>query len=895
MKRAEKAKPVRSTSAADCPARSSRQDQSTVAQATTESATAMVSTRTSTWPTVPAAGLIVLSALAAYYNSFVGTFVLDDIDAIVGNQSIRRLWPVGPVLSPPHGGETVSGRPVLNLSLAINYALGGLKVGGYHAANLAIHVAAALLFFGILRRTFLSPALRDRFGRTATPLALAAALLWMLHPLQTESVTYIVQRAESLAGLFYLLTLYCVIRGAAPVGQAFQPDAESAKVRLESLTYFWYTAAVLACLLGMACKEVMVTAPLMVLLYDRTFLTGSFGEAWRRRWGLYLGLAATWGLLAYLVFSTGLIARQGEMGAPDAWSYARTQPGVILHYLWLSVWPRPLCLIEDWSVAHGLGEILPGMIVVGLLLAVTVWGLLGGRASGFLGAWFFLILAPTSSILPLGQLAYEHRMYLPLAAVAVLAVAGGYAAWDRLLPRPAGQRGQPLFSPGTAPGRAGLCAAEKGTVPDLATIARWAAPVVVLAAVLTALGYATALRNADYRSAVAIWQDVVDKRPRSPAAQNNLGTALDALGRTNEAIEHYQQALQLYPDFAEAHNNLGLALAIVGKTAEAIEHYQQALRLKPDFAGAEANLGLALAAVGKTSEASEHYQRASRLKPDDANAQYTLGNGLAGLGRTSEAIEHYHEALRLRPDYPDAHNALGAVLAALGRTDEAIEHYQQALQASPGFVEAHNNLANVLTAVGRHSEAIEHCRQALRLKPDFAEAYNNLARVLTGLGRSGEAIECLQQALRLKPEVAIARYNLARLLASVGRTSESVEQYRRLLQQMPDSVDVLSGLAWLLATSEPAEGGDAVRAVELAERARALGGQENARCLDILAAAYAAAGRFGDAVTTAQRALQLAESAGQAPLARLIQGRLELYRAGRPYREVPRAPAEPKP
>ncbi len=161
-----------------------------------------------------AAGLIVLATAAAFSSSFAGSFVFDDPAAIVENPTIRHLWPIWPTLCPPRHGETVTGRPLLNLSLAINFAISGDKVWSYHAANLAIHILAALLLFGVLRQTFLLPVMRDRWGAAALPLASVIALLWAVHPLQTESVTYTVQRAESLVALFYLLTLYCFIRGA---------------------------------------------------------------------------------------------------------------------------------------------------------------------------------------------------------------------------------------------------------------------------------------------------------------------------------------------------------------------------------------------------------------------------------------------------------------------------------------------------------------------------------------------------------------------------------------------------------------------------------------------------------------------------------------------------------
>jgi Flp pilus assembly protein TadD len=644
MNMRKKARPAHAASAARRPAGTGEGD---LRHAPGIGATAETSAPAPRWLTIVAAGVVVLAAVAAYYNSFAGPFINDDVMSVVENRTIRRLWPIWPVLSPPCSGETVGGRPLLNLSLAINYAIGGLQVCGYHVTNVLIHIAAALLLLGILRRTFRLPTLRDRFGTAAVPLALAGTLLWTVHPLQTESVTYVSERAESLVGLLYLLTLYCVIRGAAaapgsarlgtvPFFAAQEPVLPSIKLGEKGdcplCALLWYSAAVLACLLGMACKEVMVTAPLIVLLYDRTFLAGSFGEAWRRRRGLYVGLAATWGLLIYLVFSTGLIARQPEMGAPDAWGYARSQPAVILHYLRLAVWPNPLCLDYAWPVANTLGEILPGAIVLGLLFAATLWGLIARRAWGFLGAWFLLILAPTSSILPLGNLAYEHRMYLPLAAVVVFVVVGGYAFWNRLL----------------APGPSPLAPRpSSGTVPGLDTMLRWAPPVLVWAAALLALGCATVARNRDYRSTLAIYQDAVDKRPNSPAAHINLGNLLNTSGRTDEAMEHYKAALQFSPDSAKAHNNLGLVLAGLGRTDEAIEHFREAVRLHPDYHEAHNNLGNALVLAGRAEEAIAHYNQALQLKPSYALAHFNLANLLARNGRIDEAIEHYSQALRL--------------------------------------------------------------------------------------------------------------------------------------------------------------------------------------------------------------------------------------------------------
>ncbi|HEX3729629.1 MAG TPA: hypothetical protein VHV47_07475, partial [Opitutaceae bacterium] len=327
-----------------------------------------------------AGAAVALAGLLAYANSLRGAFFFDDRVSIAENPSLRDLGKLGVVLWPDlGGGATVNGRPILNLSLAINYAISGTHPWSYHAFNLAAHVAAGLALFGIVRRTLLLCSGRG-FARSLPPtgFALAAALLWTVHPLLTESVTYIVQRAESLMGMFYLLTLYCFVRGL------------SGRARL------WHSLSVAACLLGMGTKEVTATAPVLVLLYDRTFAAGSFAEAWRRRRAYYAALAATWLPLALLVAQTGG-DRGGTVGFDVGikwWAYGLTQLEAIPRYLLLSVWPRPLVFEYGTFWVKSAGEVLPGALLVLALLLATLYALFGPAANGsgrrglgFLGAW----------------------------------------------------------------------------------------------------------------------------------------------------------------------------------------------------------------------------------------------------------------------------------------------------------------------------------------------------------------------------------------------------------------------------------------------------------------------------------------------------------------------------
>ncbi len=684
--------------------------------------------------------VVVAAALLAYHNSFTGPFIFDDRQSIQENPTIRHLWPVWQPLSPPHW-VTVDGRPIVNLSLAVNYAISGVEVQGYHALNLTIHILAGLTLFGVVRRTLLQPRLRERFGTVADELALAVAVLWTVHPLQTESVTYVIQRTESLMGLFFLLTLYCLIRGA-----------ESPRPRV------WYGLCMTACALGMASKEVMVAAPLIVLLYDWVFLASSFREVWRWRTALYVGLAATWLILSVLVATTPRTGTGFGFEGLTPWDYLKTEAGVIVYYLRLSFWPHPLVIdYFDWPIAWSLKDsFVPGIVVAGLLGA-TVWAFRRRPWMGFLGAWFFLILAPTSSFLPsLGEAAAERRMYLPLAAVIVLVVVGIYT---RL-----GRRSMPVF--------------------------------LVLA---VGMGFLTVQRNKDYRSGFAIWADAVAKRPENPRAHYNLGVALRRADKVQEAIEQYEEALRIKPDYAEAHCNLGIVLTQSGRVPEAIEHLQHALRVAPDFPDAHCNLGIALAQAGREQEALGHFEQAVRIDPDYADAQYNLGVALEQAGRMREAVEHYEQAVRINPDYADVHYNLGLALTRLGRLPEAIEHYQQALRVQPDVAEVYYNLGIALAQAGRVPEGIEHLEHALRIKPDYAEAHCNLGIALAQAGRIPEAIEHLEHALRIEPDFTEAHYNLGVALAQAGRIPEAIAQHEQALRIKPDFTPAQNALTRLQA------------------------------------------------------------------------------------------------
>jgi tetratricopeptide (TPR) repeat protein len=676
----------------------------------------------SPWPrgrSLLAAAAIAIAALAAYANSFRVPLLLDDVRAISQNATIRDLSDFGAVLSPP-ASSGPSGRPLLNLSFALNYAVGGEGVFGYHLVNLALHILAALVLFGVVNRVLLQwqySAATDRTipgsaagARSAalhpTWLALGIALIWTVHPLQTEAVTYISERAETLMALFYLLTLYgfCRYAGEAP-GRPI-----------------WAWLSVAACLLGVTAKEVMATAPVLVFLCDAIFFAGSLRAAWRLRPRYYAGLAASWGLLAWIMLTRSKHSVGFGQGV-GVWEYALTECQAVVHYLELALWPHPLVFDYGPLLATGLGKVLPEAIALVILLLAAAAALWRAPAWGFLGAWFFVILAPTSSFVPVAlQPIAESRMYLPLAAVVTAFV---LAAHRLLGPR-----------------------------------VRW----VVLAVALAALA-GTVRRNQDYRDELSIWSDTAMKRPHSPRAQTDYADALAHAGRLDEAIDHFRLALQLTPGISQIHFNLAQALRERGRLAESIPEYQAALRLQPSYADAQINLAAVLAKMGRREEAQALLGRAVALEADDAQTHYRLGGVLFAGDRVVEARQQFERALQLKPDFGPAHTSLGLAELQLGHMEAAKGQFEAALQFGPSDAEAHFRLGNIFAMGGHIPEAMAQWQEALRLRPDDAEAHNNLAMALSQTGRIPEAIQHYEEALRIQPNYERARENLADLRA----------------------------------------------------------------------------------------------------------------------------------
>jgi len=643
-----------------------------------------------------AAGLA-LACLAAYANSLPAAFQFDDGANILRNPSLRwselslaNLW------ATLRGGP--NWRPVANLSFALNYYLWGYRVEAFRAVNLLVHFLNALLVYALARTTYARLAERPRpqsappAPRTREAFALLAALLFALHPLQIQAVTFVVQRMTSLATLFSLSALWLGLRG-------FRGPSRAAPLAL----------ALLCGLLALGSKQSAVTLPYALWLHALCF-EDDRGRARARR-TLWIPAAWTLALLLAWLFlfwgpEWGYRKRDFDLG-----ERLLTQLRVVTFYLSLIAWPAPGRLNVDHAFAPSRGLLDPPTTLACLILlaALLGWAFAAARRHplpAFAVLWLFLQLAPESSFLPL-EMAHEHRNYLPLVGPCLAAPPLAWAALRRL---------------GIAP----TAALAAGLLP------------------LLALGAATHVRNRAWRDGESLWSDALAKSPGSTRALHNLGVALADQGRHEEAIARFAEALRLDPGLAAAHRGIGISELRRGRPEQALPHLIQAVRLRPSDRDAQGALGEAWLALGNLDAAAEALTRSLALYPDEVY-YHQLAKVRSLQGRPDEALHYYTRALEVQPGFPRALLERGALLASRGRPAEASADFS-ALLARFDDALTRVHLGNALFELGRPGEALEQLSAAHRMAPRSEFAARSLAWLLA---------TCEDAALR-DPERAIA-------------------------------------------------------------------------------------------------------------------------------------------
>ena len=683
--------------------------------------------------------LIPLCAFVIYSNIYSSPFVFDDKPHIVEKKNIGNLdyHMSFARLRQPRG--------IVYLTFSLNYRFGGLNVSGYHLVNVLIHMTNGILAYflslAIYRRLTPWPAepsvaqagsapkIKRKHSKTSqiqskkgeppislNPdsdpsqstidnqqstihwMALFAALIFVAHPIQTQAVTYTVQRLASMAAMFFLASVLFYVK-ARLIAQSSKLKAQSLVSHPLSALSFelsaLYVLSIICGILAFLSKQNTACLPLMILLVEYMLFERTW-RGWKRKLAWLVPVFLLFGF--FVLHTFGLFQGELDVGKwledvsermrqteiVGRWEYLCTQFNVVVIYVKLLFLPIGQNLDHMYpfksSFFSGLTP-LAFLFLIGLV-ALGIWNIKKRPIISLGIFWFFIALSVESSIIPIHDAMFEHRLYIPLFGFALMVP---YLIFELFLSR---RRS-------------------------------WA--ILASVVIILAFGGVTYVRNRVWQSDIVLWSDVTEKNPQNTRGLVNLGNALDRNNRYKEAIAAYSKVLKLGTRGTDVHFNLAIAFERRGKFKDAGAHYLEAMRLRPDDVQADYGRAVVLVLQGEIGEAIEHYKGAVHrhpgagpaetgrarfkrtvgkycykmqffLKPDDLEGRYNLAMALEWQGKLEEAVFHYAEALRIKPDYAEAHNNLGVVLARLGRIKEAADHFSEALQIKPGYADAKRNL-----------------------------------------------------------------------------------------------------------------------------------------------------------------------------------------------------------
>jgi len=767
--------------------------------------------------------LLVIATVLAYQPAWHGQPIWDDA-AHLTYPALSSWNGLARIWTEP--GATQQYYPVAYSAFWVEHKLWGSSMLGYHLVNILLHVTAALLLLKILRML-------------RVPGAGLAAAIFALHPIQVESVAWISELKNTLSAVGYF--------GAALAYLRFDLTRNKAA----------YASALMLFALGLMAKTVIATLPaalLVVFWWQRGKLS------WKRdvlRLLPFFAMGVTAGLF------TSWMERQsvGALGSDFNFSLIERfliAGRAIWFYLGKLFWPADLIFsYPRWKISQTIGWEYLFPAAVALLLG-ALWSLRRWRRGPLAASLFFIgTLFPALGFLNVFPFKYsfvaDHFQYLACCGPIVAAAFGIHALFS-------GMRQQALVWERTFCGL-----------------------------VLAVLGLLTWRQSRMYTDIETLWRTTIARNPDCWLALDDLGAVLYERGEVDQAIALFRSSLAIQPDDAEAQNNLGAALDKKGELDEAMTRFQKALAIRPSFAEAHRSIGNVLLKQGQLDQAILQFQQAAAIRPDSGQLHVTLASALLQKGRVDDAITQFQEALELNPGDDQAHYNLGLALRQKGRVDDAILEFQKAADLRPDFVEAQNNLGNSLLQIGRTDQAIAHLRKALQLHPDYAPAHYNLGNAFLQKGDVDNAIIQFQKLAALQPGSAEPNNSLGRALLGRGRVDEAILEFQKALALRPGFVEArnnLAGLAWRLATSPNPALRNGTKAIELARQTDTLAGGSNPLMASILAAAYAEAGQFDQAIAAAQRGLQLATRQNNAALVTAIQKQLNSYKAGSPFRDT---------
>ena len=684
--------------------------------------------------------IIILVGVIIYSNSLDCSFHMDDSLRIVENNTIRNIKNPGAIWN------WQKLRFIGYVTFALNYHVHKLDVFGYHVVNLLIHILTSVFVYWLVLLLFSTPGMQghELAGRKRL-IALFCGLVFTAHPVQTQAITYIVQRFASLAAMFYIGSLSFYVKGRLTSGKT---------------GYLYYVAAAFSALLGIFTKENVVTLPIAFFLIEFCFfLTGS-SEITKRLKNPKIWFAIGTLMSFLLIIPFFITSNISEIFVPissqrssdpllSSSVYLFTQFRVFMCYLRLMFFPAQLSVDYDFPASSSFFE--PAVVLSFLfLVSLVVWAFANWqkyRLASFGILFFFCTHLIESSIKPLHNVIFEHRLYLPLLGFSLCIVSL-------------------LFQ----------------TVKKKHTVIITG----VLCTVIGLFSILTYQRNNLWKSEITLWMDVKKKYPNKARSYYAIGMGYKEAGNNHEALRYLRQALEINPGYSNVRNILGLILSEQGKYEEAVIEYKKAIKLNPSYERALNNLGMALHNLGRYDEAMDAYRKARDADPLYDASYNNSGMAYYELGSYEEALVECRKAVYLNTDYADAHYNLGIIYNELGEHDVAIDEYRKSLLIDPDNAQTHNNLGNVFYQRGRLQEAAVEFRAFISLNPDYAPAYMNLGIVLYDLGLYEDALVEYRHALKLDPDNFALYYTIGDTLFGLKKYRDAIDAFNNTIRISPE-------------------------------------------------------------------------------------------------------------
>ena len=685
---------------------------------------------------IPSLGFIV------YSNTFHCSFHFDDQALIVGNNAIKDIQDLQSIWN------FLPCRFVFYLSLALNYHFYQLNVFSYHLVNLGVHVVSAILVWWLTLLTLSTPVMKgNKITQHANLIALFTGLIFVSHPVQTQGITYIMQRAASMATLFYLLALGLYVKSRL-LGE---------QKSTAGLGKIYYIGSFITTIVAMFTKEITITLPLMIMLYEFSFLKTKKSFDWKSITPILLTIGII-PLTMFMTKSNNALSSQ-EMhraleGSTDisSWHYLLTQFRVIVTYLRLLILPLNQNIDYDYSVSQSLFELATfiSLLFLASILFLAVRLFSKYRLVSFSIFWFFLALLPESSIFPIKDVIFEHRLYLPLVGYSIFLVSGLYY----------------LFG--------------KNTITAMA---------VVLTIVIGCNSVLTYQRNKVWKDEFTLWDDAVRKSPHKARPYSNRGEVYLGQSKFTEAMSDFNRAIELDPNYADAYYNRGNTYYYTHKLNQAVADYNRVIELDPNYSkGVYNNRGVIYAAENNPTQAIVDFTRAIEINPVDAGSYNNRGHMYDKQGNFIQAMSDYNKAIELDPDFADAYNNRGTSFASQGNFTQAMVDFNKVIELDPKFAEAYDNLGLIYQKQGNYTQAVPEYSKSIEINPNDAQAYYNRGITYAQQGSFSQAMPDLTKSVGIDPNNSEAFNNRGLIYDKEGNYTQAVADYNRAIDINPACV-----------------------------------------------------------------------------------------------------------